>query len=100
MEPGRLADCQPPFFYRAIAEMKHAEKLSGRLLFRETRPVVTSLKPVATVKLPVWHYRAPADGRHQQQTRAQRARRHQSAGRLTWSQSAMMNGCASPCGGG
>ncbi len=91
-EPGRLAVCQPPFFYRAIDEMKHAGKLIGRLLFLEGRPVLTSLKRVVTVNLPAWPYHAPAHGRRQQ--------RHHSAGRLTWSQSTMTNGCASLCCGG
>jgi len=34
------------FEKRAIAEMKHAEKLIGRILFLEGRPVVTNLKEI------------------------------------------------------
>lgn len=32
---------------RAIGEMKHAEKLIGRILFLEGRPIVSSLNPIA-----------------------------------------------------
>ena len=31
---------------RAIGEMKHAEKLIGRILFLEGRPIVSNLKPI------------------------------------------------------
>lgn len=31
---------------RAITEMKHAEKLIGRILFLEGRPIVSDLKPI------------------------------------------------------
>ncbi len=48
---------------RAIDEMKHAEKLIGRILFLEGTPVVTNLKKV--------HIGATVDAQHKNDTEAE-----------------------------
>jgi bacterioferritin len=48
---------------RAITEMKHAEKLIGRIIFLEGRPIVSQLNPI--------HIGAAVDGMHRNDLQAE-----------------------------